>query len=239
MVYPTSEGGAPRTVKYGMPLRIGATPGITSITRNGSAKAPGTSRISFRGMCVEPSSSRPSPSTVTSVGAGGAAGGACGASCAASVDSGVSWGAGSGAGAGGSKWTFARTRARIGIPLRVAGEKRQRSAAVRAASPNGAVPSRTTTRLTVPSFSISSSSTTTASPDAPSGYGTGLSSSWTGATISVFGASSAAARAGASASVAVKRAASDTLRRFARPLIVACVVLTFASRRGPAQPDGC
>src|SRR5215471_21288005 len=73
MKYPTSAGCAPRTVKYGSPLRMGATPGRTSTTRNGSANAPGINRVSLRGMCVDPGSSRDSPTTVTEIGSGGGA----------------------------------------------------------------------------------------------------------------------------------------------------------------------
>src|SRR5215471_17507961 len=105
MKYPTSAGCAPRTVKYGSPLRMGATPGNTSTTRKGSANAPGINRVSLRGMCVDPGSSRDSPTTVTEIGSevvvagepsdGSVDGAADGLSCRGSGPSGR-------AGAGGS-----------------------------------------------------------------------------------------------------------------------------------------
>ncbi len=41
-------GGEPRTKKNGTPVAIGATPGITSMARNGSPKVPGNCRTSAR-----------------------------------------------------------------------------------------------------------------------------------------------------------------------------------------------
>src|SRR5262249_55976807 len=96
-------GGAPRTVKYGSALTIGATPGKTSTTRKGSANAPGTRRVSCRGMWIDPSSSRPSPRTRTSTGSpagAAAAAGSLGGGGEAPASSLLSGGAGAGGGGG-------------------------------------------------------------------------------------------------------------------------------------------
>jgi hypothetical protein len=105
MKYPTSAGGAPRTVKYGIPLKMGATPGKTSTTRNGSANAPGINRVSLRGMCVDPGSSRDSPTIVTVIGSGVVVAGELSAGSAGDAADGLSRpasGPAGGAGGGGS-----------------------------------------------------------------------------------------------------------------------------------------
>src|SRR6478609_11257655 len=169
-----------------MPLSTAATPGNTSTTRNGSANAPGIKRVSLRGMCNEPSSCRSSPTTRISVGGGsGALLGVAGvARCSAAL--GAVSGTGAGTNTGSRNVTLAVMRARIGMPSRVAGENCQRVTAMRAALANGSAPSRTLTSVTLPSCAITSSSTTSAAPCAPSGYGTGSAAICAGGTTSSF-----------------------------------------------------
>ncbi|MBK7395886.1 MAG: hypothetical protein IPJ34_06155 [Myxococcales bacterium] len=88
---------------------------------------------------------------------------------------GVASGTTTGSGGGGAtttgsvKVTLKRIVATMGAPSRVAGSNFQVSAAETAASTNGASPSSAFAEPTEPSFSITRTSTTTASPFAPAG----------------------------------------------------------------------
>lgn len=123
------------------------------------------------------------PSTTTSIGRGGGFGGATELGALGAEGAGVASPLGSGAGVGARNTTWKRIRAATGAPSRVAGEKRQPSAAPLAADANGSSPASTSAAPTVPSFAIVSRSTTSASPSAPAGYGTSAGDSSRGRTI--------------------------------------------------------
>ena len=176
---------------------MGVTPGMISMARNGSPKAPGICRTSARVSVAVRDGSSWAPRTRTSCGSSAPRG--------VLVAAGATGREGSDVGVGAWKATSTRRRAATALPSRVAGSYRQASTARVAASENGSIGGDAVTDRTVPSAFTVTMSTTVASPWPPSGYGIVGSETSRGGSSAAGGEAVGCALAGAQRSIRPRR----------------------------------